>query len=1022
MHNTLIHALSLLAVVTTTACVRENLQGIGLKSFDSFIATVEETSVTKTTMDESGGVHWAVGDCIGVFSDTQRPVPYYMEEDGRFRGSLVTGNVFYAYYPYDSFEYDSDYPTLLKPRSVGVAYNTNEVPMLMVAKTTGNLLTFKQTCGVLAFKIRSEQRILSLGIRSNQENQALWGDGTVNVDHDSPSMQLSIDGFHSYSRGVTVSTESEVPEDNWWYFYCPIPPLTMSDGFEISVSYYPSSDQNGPYYYSKSTQNSVSIGRGQMRVFCLEDPDRDLEEERQIFQEKQLIALREKNAVLAIYEALCGESWVPTWDVNRPLSLWGGIADENGRVVRLNISEPYASGSLPDVFEDLPELTTLNIYAPGMTGTLPASLEYCTKLREITITGSLNGTFPEVVRNLENLESLSISPFSPAEEKTEACCLTGPLPSWIGELQSLRRLYLSGNLLSGELPANLGDLTHLEQLFLNENAFTGGIPEELTSCSSLTWIGLDNNNLSGKVPSSFRTWAPWRYAWGTIMESNPLLDISEALPDYPEISVTLLDGESSWNSDQILDNELTILFQCASWCMHCNRIRPLLKAAYTQFKDRGLDIISWSNESQSAIEKDVLREGIEWKTFRVAMPDNLFGISYGWPIFAYPTVTAFDGDGHMVFSDCLSARDEIKDFLEDYFGEDIVSIGESYTSEDYSRDGQVLCLQTATEGAGIDLVLMGDGYVDREIADGTYRSDMENVMEAFFSVEPYKSYRDLFNVNMVEVVSANSGHSGEHTLETEFGEGTHISGNNATVVNYAKNAVDESQLESCTILVLINYDKYAGTCHMIPSGNGDYGQGVSVAYFTKDSDTSGLTGTILHEAGGHGFGKLGDEYSYTKNGTIPIQEKTYREAEVQYGWWKNIDFTNDPELVKWARFLNDSRYDSESLGCYEGGFTYVSGVWRPSLNSIMRHNKDGFNAPSRYAIWYRINKLAYGAEWNSTKTPEEIYEEFVTFDMSTRQQLSPASLSIAKHRSYVEKEFVPLAPPVIHEGSWRDLR
>ncbi|MBR0305682.1 MAG: hypothetical protein IIX07_02585, partial [Lachnospiraceae bacterium] len=82
--------------------------------------------------------------------------------------------------------------------------------------------------------------------------------------------------------------------------------------------------------------------------------------------------------------------------------------------------------------------------------------------------------------------------------------------------------------------------------------------------------------------------------------------------------------------------------------------------------------------------------------------------------------------------------------------------------------------------------------------------------------------------------------------------------------------------------------------------------------------------------------------------------------------------------VRWNYFLEDERYANEGLGVYEGGLTYWTGVWRPTENSIMRYNVGGFNAPSREAIYYRINKLAYGKDW------EYDYEDFVEYDAINR--------------------------------------
>ena len=42
---------------------------------------------------------------------------------------------------------------------------------------------------------------------------------------------------------------------------------------------------------------------------------------------------------------------------------------------------------------------------------------------------------------------------------------------------------------------------------------------------------------------------------------------------------------------------------------------------------------------------------------------------------------------------------------------------ETYESEDYSADGQTEMPQEATEGEGIPIVLMGDGFTDADIAN-----------------------------------------------------------------------------------------------------------------------------------------------------------------------------------------------------------------------------------------------------------------------------------------------------------------
>ncbi len=336
-----------------------------------------------------------------------------------------------------------------------------------------------------------------------------------------------------------------------------------------------------------------------------------------------------------------------------------------------------------------------------------------------------------------------------------------------------------------------------------------------------------------------------------------------------------------------------------------------------------------------------------------------------------------------------------------------------YMSEDYSQDGVVTTLQTASKGRGVDLVLMGDAFSDRQIADGTYESVMRKMADAFFSEEPYTTYRDLFNVYAVNVVSATEGYEhGGQTLGTWIGAITQVGGSDIRCMEYARNAVSEERMENTLIIVAMNASSYGGTCYMYDpvSTDHDYGCGTSVAYFTVGMNDEDLAQLVRHEAGGHGFAKLADEYAYMDYGAIPQSEiGQYRQRE-PYGWWKNVDFTGDPNLIKWTRFLADTRYQYDGVGVFEGACTYWTGAWRPSDVSIMRYNTGGFNAPSREAIWYRLHKLAYGDEWTYD------YEAFVAYDALNRKT-SVSSGAWSPSRQAAAR---PTAPPVVVGKTWRE--
>ncbi len=341
-----------------------------------------------------------------------------------------------------------------------------------------------------------------------------------------------------------------------------------------------------------------------------------------------------------------------------------------------------------------------------------------------------------------------------------------------------------------------------------------------------------------------------------------------------------------------------------------------------------------------------------------------------------------------------------------------------YESSDYSTDGIVHTIQTASQGEGINIVLMGDGFSDRLIADGTYDRMMRKAADAFFIEEPFSSFRSYFNVYYVVAVSRNEEifpKNESHDSETAIGtwytrNSTEVGGDHDKAQAYAKNVIAPSQIPESVIIVMMNLDYFAGTCYYRDDGPSicDHGLGTAIAYFPTYHDTEDFNGLVSHEAGGHGFGKLADEYyaDELKNTTIPQDEKESRMAFMAHGFSRNVDFSSDRETVKWSQFISDERYGDEGLGTFEGGFRYGKGVWHPTRQSIMNENAGGFNAPSRYAIWYRIHKQALGINWEGT------YEDFVSYDKVNRTPQAAARRKRQVERA-ARQPLPRLAPPVL---------
>ena len=326
---------------------------------------------------------------------------------------------------------------------------------------------------------------------------------------------------------------------------------------------------------------------------------------------------------------------------------------------------------------------------------------------------------------------------------------------------------------------------------------------------------------------------------------------------------------------------------------------------------------------------------------------------------------------------------------------------QTYTSSDYSQDGQVTRIHSATVGKGIDVVFVGDAFADKD--QDLFNKYVKLGKEAFFTEEPFRSTKDRFNIYRIGSVSKNgiiTQEGGDTKFSAQFGEGTAISGDNEAVFSFVQEKIPSVDLTKTIIFVIINKAKYAGTCHM-------YSNNQAVCYVPLCRDENDYAQTLRHEGCGHGFGKLADEYFYTSQGTIPTkmiaQLKQWK--GFAYGFYENVDLTSDLNTILWSKFISDSRY-SGKVGVYEGGYTYPYGVYRPTDNSIMRYNTGGFNAPSREAIYKKIMKFSEGDAWTYD------YEAFVAFDAPARS--AEAVTRAAAQCAAVDKaNFIPLAPPVM---------
>ena len=316
--------------------------------------------------------------------------------------------------------------------------------------------------------------------------------------------------------------------------------------------------------------------------------------------------------------------------------------------------------------------------------------------------------------------------------------------------------------------------------------------------------------------------------------------------------------------------------------------------------------------------------------------------------------------------------------------------GQVLESVDFSEDGKIDTLQQHAKGEGIPIVLMGDGFVDQELADGTYRRVMEKAMENLFTEEPVKSLREYFDVFMINAVSENNdfgmGYKTAFSCKLAGKNSTAISGDDASVQVYVGKVVKEEKRKNCLAVVILNTSAYAGTTYFGYQDENSKFIEFAIAYcpIIENLESDYFRQVLVHEAIGHGLGKLEDEYAYSDKGSISTLEVQRIRVMQANGWAQNVDFTASEDSVMWASFLTDSRYQNELLGVYEGACTYPEGAYRPSEDSMMNSNTCAFNAPSRKSLYEKVMKIGMDTE-------QVLYEDFVTFDKAHLPEMLPVA-------------------------------
>ena len=328
------------------------------------------------------------------------------------------------------------------------------------------------------------------------------------------------------------------------------------------------------------------------------------------------------------------------------------------------------------------------------------------------------------------------------------------------------------------------------------------------------------------------------------------------------------------------------------------------------------------------------------------------------------------------------------------------------TQYDYTyAEDEIITLHKAAKGNGINIVFLGDGFNAKDISEGLLMKDIQEAVGHFFSIEPYKTYKEYFNVYTGIAVSPESGIGGVNTIiynrfNTSAKGGVTLGGRNGEsdyneIFKYACKAptVNEGNLNQTLIIIVPNTSDYGGICYMY-----DGGEAIAYCPMSDYGYPLDFRGVIQHEAGGHGFGKLGDEYIY-HNAFIDACSCTccghvdeFNGAKAK-GWYENLSLTGKMDEVPWSHLIFNERY-GKIVDIYEGGFMHSRGVYRSEYNSCMNNDIPYYSTISREAIVKRIMEYA-GEEYSFEKFAANDKIEAQPETASAATKASPFSFSVS---------------------------
>lgn len=220
-----------------------------------------------------------------------------------------------------------------------------------------------------------------------------------------------------------------------------------------------------------------------------------------------------------------------------------------------------------------------------------------------------------------------------------------------------------------------------------------------------------------------------------------------------------------------------------------------------------------------------------------------------------------------------------------------------------------------------DIVFLGDGFTQSELSK--FEKKTKEYTDYFFKKEPWKRYKNMFNVFYVQTPSnvSGAGKTPDAPIDNFYGTTFGCAGVDRmpwpTDMDKVYEVLNGTKPDYDLVVILVNSTKYGG------AGN-DYYKMMCVSLESSSKET------VCHEAG-HSFAGLADEYWYERTEESPNDARK----------------TNP---VKWQNWVG-----TEKVGVYP--FEDTEGWYRPHQNCLMRYLNCEYCAVCRETIIEKIHSI-----------------------------------------------------------------